>query len=175
MSESSPNPESPTREWEELASHAAGAFSGQEGEEGAELLRELLVFGLDESAYAIPVERIREIVRMRELTRVPRAPGWMLGVMALRGEVVEVVDLRSRLGMQALEPDRSSRIVVLHGDGERVTGILVDSVSEVYRVSDADVLPAQGAESGAVVEICTRGEAFVSIIDPDIVLGFRDV
>ena len=93
----------------------------------------------------------------------------------MRGEVVEVVDLRCRLGLPAAELDRSSRIIVLHGDAQRVTGVLVDSVSEVFRVSEECVMPAQGFEVTSVTEICRRGEEFISILDPDGALGFQDV
>lgn len=165
----------PGQKWEDVARTAADVFSGGGDTHGTDLLRELIVFGLDGSAYAIAVERIREIVRTRPLTRLPRSPDWLLGVMALRGEVVEVVDLRRRLGLPSAEPSRSSRIIVLHGDAERVTGILVDSVSEVYRVSEKFVRPAQGFEATSVTEICSRGDEFISILDPDRALGFQDV
>lgn len=161
--------------WEGVARKAAGAFGKGSGEDAAQILRELLVFGLDHSLYAIAVERLREIVRMRELTRLPRSPAWLLGVMALRGEIVEVIDLRRRLGLPAGEPNRSNRIIVLHGDGDRVTGVLVDSVREVLRVSEDLVMPAQGFEVTAVTEICRRGDDFVSILDSDGALGFQDV
>lgn len=161
--------------WEGVARTAVSAWSTDVEESELELLRELLVFELDGSAYAIAVERIREIVRMRELTFLPRSPDWILGVVALRGEIVEVVDLRRRLGLADREPNRSSRIIVLHGDLERVTGILVDSVSEVFRVSEQAVMPAQSLEVGAISEVCRRGDEFISILDPDIALGFRNV
>jgi len=163
-------------EWENLARGAADAFmNGADEEEGGALLRELLVFGLDDSAYAVPVERVREIVRMKELTKIPRVPSWLLGVVALRGEVVEVVDLRSRLGLGASAPDRTNRIIVLHGDVDRVTGLLVDWVSEVYRVRDDDVVPAQALDVAAVTEVCPRNDEFVSILDVDRALGVSDV
>ncbi len=160
-------------DWEALARGAATDFDG-DGEATAQHQRELLVFGLDGTAYAVPVERVREIVRMRELTRIPRVPAWLLGVVALRGEVVEVVDLRRRLGLGASTPDRSNRIIVLHGDADRVTGLLVDSVSEVYRIADEEVLPAQGLDVASVSEVCPRGEEFVSILDVERALGVAD-
>ncbi len=172
-------PESPAprldSKWDSVAASAAGAWSTDVDEAELELLRELLVFEVDGSAYAISVERIREIVRMRELTFLPRSPDWILGVVALRGEVVEVVDLRRRLGLANRDANRSSRIIVLHGDLERVTGILVDSVSEVFRVSEQDIMPAQSLDIGAVSEVCRRGKDFISILDPDMALGFDDV
>ena len=180
MSESGPidptNEAPDAGDWAALARTASSRFrgTGDVDEDGADLLRELLVFGLDGTAYAVPVERVREIVRMKALTHVPRAPGWLLGVVALRGEVVEVVDLRRRLGLGASVPDRTNRIIVLHGDADRVTGMLVDSVSEVFRVRDDEVMPAQGLDVGSVSEICRRGDEFVSILDVERALGVSD-
>ncbi len=177
MSEVAPTGAGQGAAWEQVARDAASTLRhGGAADEAPELLRELLVFGLDGSDYAVAVERVREIVRMKSLTHVPRAPAWLLGVVALRGEVVEVVDLRRRLGLGASTPDRSMRIIVQHGDMDQVTGLLVDSVSEVYRVEEERVLPAQGLDTACVGEICSRGEAFVSILDVDrtLALGGAD-
>ena len=126
-------------DWLTLARSAAAR--GGERDEG-ELLRELLAFRLGGIPYAIPVERVREIVRLREITPMPRVPDFVKGVVALRGEIVQVVDLRMRLGMEPQEPTRASRIIVLHGDDQKVTGVLVDAVQEVMRVSESEVSPA---------------------------------
>ena len=93
----------------------------------------------------------------------------------LRGEVVEVIDLRITLGLPPVPPNRKSRIVVLHGDADRVTGVLVDSVSEVLRVPEEAVAPAQGLDTAFVVEICRRGDEFVSILDVERALEIGDV
>jgi purine-binding chemotaxis protein CheW len=162
-------------DWLGMARSASTALEVSNGDAGLDLMRELLVIGVNGSAYAIPVERVREIVRTRALTRIPRAPEWLLGVLALRGEVVEVVDLRRRLGVEPVETGRSSRIIVLHGDGDRVAGVLVDSVSDVFRVSEDKVLSAEELELSTVVEMCQRGCEFISILDIDRVLGFPDV
>ena len=134
-------------------------------------MRELLAFRLDGSRYAIPVERVREIVRIRQIAVVPKMPSWVLGVVALRGDVVQLVDLRMRLGMPSVEPGKRSRIIVLHGDDDRVTGVLVDTVDQVLRVSEEAFRDAAvSSESGAVSELCIQGEDFVSVIDVDLVL-----
>ena len=161
--------------WHGAARKATSAWTSDVEESDQQLLRELLVFDLDGSAYGISVERIREIVRMRKLTFLPRAPDWILGVVALRGEIVEVVNLRRCLGLPDRAPERSSRIIVLHGDVDRVTGILVDSVSEVFRVAEPSVMAAQSLDINAINEVCRRGEEFISILDPDIALGSQDV
>ncbi|MFT5444125.1 MAG: purine-binding chemotaxis protein CheW [Myxococcota bacterium] len=159
------------REWERLARGAAG-YGKTEAE--PELIRELLTFELDNAPYAIPVERVREIIRLREVTPMPRVPGCVIGVVALRGEIVQVVDLRMRLELAELPPSRRSRIIVLHGDDNRVTGVVVDAVREVLRVSEQDIDMTTSSQSGAVTELCKRDGEFVSIIDMDQVLDFNE-
>jgi len=159
-------------DWEDIA-RGAGAQHGGDGAGATEMLRELLSFELAGSPYAIPVERVREIVRVREMTRVPRVPEWVRGIVTLRGEVVQVIDLRMRLGLRADDTNRRSRIIVLHGDDERITGVLVDSVREVLRVEEESFTAAGDSELGAVAELCLRDEEFVSVIDVDRVLELR--
>lgn len=159
-------------DWEDIA-RSAGTQHGGDGTDGAEMLRELLSFELAGSPYAIPVERVREIVRVREMTRVPRVPEWVRGIVTLRGEVVQVIDLRMRLGLRADETNRRSRIIVLHGDDDRITGVLVDSVREVLRVEEESFTAAVDSELGAVAELCLRDDEFVSVIDVDRVLELR--
>lgn len=158
--------------WEELARTAASQHGDEHGG-SMEMLRELLAFELAGSPYAIPVERVREIVRVREMTRVPRVPDWVRGVVTLRGEVVQVIDLRMRLGLRADETNRRSRIIVLHGDDDRITGVLVDSVREVLRVEEESFTASVDSELGAISELCLQDEEFVSIIDVDRVLDLR--
>jgi purine-binding chemotaxis protein CheW len=160
------NPTAPpaTGDWESLARGAS--LYRNEGEE-FELLRELLTFHLAGSTYAIAVERVREIVRIREITRVPHVPSWVLGVIALRGEIVEVVDMSMRLGLERCEASRRSRIIVLHGDDERVTGVLVDAVDQVLRVGEDCIGPTMAGEVGAVSELSERDGEFISIVDVD--------
>ena len=138
-----------------------------------ETLRELLCFDLASAPYAIPVEQVREIVRVRDITPMPRVPSTVLGVVALRGEIVQVVDLRMCLGLKVSEATRSSRIIVLHGEDQRVTGVLVDAVKEVLRVTEDEIRPSTAGDIGSVEELCARGEEFVSIITIDRVLDFN--
>jgi purine-binding chemotaxis protein CheW len=158
--------------WEDLARAAARSGGGADE---VEVVRELLVFLLDGSAYAIPVERVREIVRLRSMTPVPHVPPEVRGVIALRGEVVQVVDLRMRLSLTVSDPTRSTRIIVLHGDDDRVTGVLVDAVREVKRVPEGDIRPATGSEDASVSELFLSGDDFVSVMDLDRVLDLHAV
>jgi purine-binding chemotaxis protein CheW len=113
---------------------------------------------------------VREIVRIRPITPVPRVPSEVRGVISLRGEIVEVIDLRRRLDLEPADPVRSTRIIVVHSENGKVAGILVDAVREVSRVSEDAIRSVSNAEIGAVESLCVRGEEFVSLIDLDRIL-----
>ncbi len=151
--------------WAQLARAAGGDPRG----ETPELLCELLTI-LVSDEYAVPVERVREIVRMRRITPMPRVPRAVLGLVALRGEMVQVVDLRARLGLEAAAPSRRSRIVVLHAQDGQVAGLLVDAVREVLRVPERALVAPPAGEVDAVEALCARGERFVSVLDVDRIL-----
>jgi purine-binding chemotaxis protein CheW len=153
------------RSWAALARAAAVRET-----EATEFQQQLLTFDLAGVAYAMPVERVREIVRIRPITPVPKVPDYVRGVISLRGEIVQVVDLRQRLGLEAAEATRKTRIVIVHGSDGRVAGVLVDAVREVYSVGEESLSPATG-DAEVVEALCMRGEEFVSVVDLDRVLA----
>jgi purine-binding chemotaxis protein CheW len=156
-------PEAPSS-WHALARRAAHDRSAPTA---GEAVRELLVFALDRSPYAVPVEHVREIVRVRPVTPIPGVEACVCGVISLRGEIIQVVDLRRRLGLAPAELGRASRIVVLHGHDTRAAGLLVDTVREVLRAPEAAIGPPVGGESGAVEALYADAGEFVSIVDID--------
>lgn len=160
----------PAANWDELARAASAPSAGEE----TSLQRELLVFELAGDPYALPVERVREIVRLRAIAPMPRVPRPVRGVIGLRGEIIQVLDLRLRLGLAAAEPTRKSRIVVLHAEDGRVAGLLVDAVSEVLRLPEDALAPAPPGESEAVAALCQRAGRFVSLLDAEKVLDLDD-
>jgi purine-binding chemotaxis protein CheW len=101
----------------------------------------LLTFTLDREEFGIPVTQVREVIRVSEITRVPQAPAHVRGVANLRGRILAVVELRSRLGLPPAELTPRSRVVVVEVR-ERVLGLLVDAVSQVTKVPEASVAPA---------------------------------
>ena len=107
---------------------------------------------------------------MRPITPVPRVPAEVLGVISLRGEIIQVIDLRRRLGLTPEEAGRRSRIVVLHGEDEIAAGLLVDRVTDVLRVPRSKLRESCRGESEMVAELCASEGRFVSIIDLDRVL-----
>src|ERR687888_2756041 len=102
--------------------------------------QQLVVFQLGAELYGVEIARVHEIIRLQAVTRVPRAPAFVEGVINLRGKVIPVVDLRRRFGLPPAEHTRASRIVVVEL-GDHVVGITVDGVSEVLRVDTATVEP----------------------------------
>ena len=149
--------------WDRLARAAATARETQTDAPRTELL-EVHVGG---AAYALPVERIREIVRLRPITPMPRVPALVLGVISLRGEVVQVLELGQRLGDAPAPASPRARIVVLHGEDAPVVGLRVDAVTEVLRVPEESLLDPPGDAADCVRAICRRGTRFVSVLDPD--------
>jgi purine-binding chemotaxis protein CheW len=93
---------------------------------------------LDGEAYGISVKKVREIIRLEKITAVPQLPDYVRGVINLRGRVVPVMDLRTKLGLQARCDDRTCIIVVhINGGTEKsiVMGLIVDRVEEVANLT----------------------------------------
>jgi purine-binding chemotaxis protein CheW len=105
--------------------------------------RELHIVGfrVGRETYGAPITSLHEIVRVPEITAVPDAPAYMEGVINLRGKIVSVQDLRKRLGQTNVAPNRRNRILVLEHNG-RLSGLIVDSASEVLKIPATDVEPS---------------------------------
>lgn len=100
--------------------------------EGDQILQ-LVTFMIGNEEYAVDILYVQEINRMIQITKVPNAPEFVEGVINLRGRVIPVIDLRTRLGMEKKEQDNNSRIIVIEVQGNTL-GFLVDAVKEVLRI-----------------------------------------
>ncbi len=101
-----------------------------------------LTFTLAGEEYGIGILKIREIIGMMPITSVPQTPGFVKGVVNLRGKVIPVVDLRLRFGMDAMDYTERTCIIVVEidaGSGNVTIGIVVDSVSEVLNIKGGDI------------------------------------
>jgi purine-binding chemotaxis protein CheW len=101
---------------------------------------QLVTFTLDNEEFGVDILKVQEINKMIDITRIPNAPPFVEGVINLRGKIIPIVDLRKRLGFEAKVSDKSTRIIVVELDGI-VLGFVVDSVSEVLRISESTVEP----------------------------------
>ena len=102
--------------------------------------RQVVVFDLNEEAHGVDISQVREIIRMEEITRVPRAPEFVEGVINLRGKVNPVVALRARFSMPSTERTDEHGIVVVDVDGQDI-GMVVDAVTEVSRTPSDSIEP----------------------------------
>ncbi len=108
--------------------------------------RELHIVGFQvgRETYGVSITSLHEIVRVPEITAVPDAPDYMEGVINLRGKIVSVIDLRKRLGEKKVSFSRRNRILVVEHNG-RLSGLIVDSASEVLKIPASDVEPSPTA------------------------------
>jgi purine-binding chemotaxis protein CheW len=102
--------------------------------------KQLVVFALAKEAYGVDISTVHEIIRMQAITKVPRAPDFVEGIINLRGKVIPVVDMRKRFGLTVSQQTKDSRIVVVDISDQEV-GMVVDAVIEVLRIPSESVDP----------------------------------
>jgi len=118
----------------------AGSVVPQGAAQGHGDLLQLVSFHVGSEEFGLDILRVQEIIRVQQLTRVPNSPGFVEGVINLRGKVIPVISLRKIFGLPSAEHDKQTRIVVIEVS-RTVVGFLVDSVSEVLRVPADTVEP----------------------------------
>ncbi|ARR48753.1 TPA: chemotaxis protein CheW [Photobacterium damselae] len=127
-----------------------------------------VTFQLEDETYGINVMQVREVLRYSEIAPVPGAPDYVLGIINLRGNVVTVIDTRSRFGLMPGDISDNTRIVIIEAE-KQVIGILVDSVAEVVylRSSEIDSTPSVGTEESAkfIQGVCNRDGNLLILVD----------
>lgn len=101
---------------------------------------QLVVFQLSEQTYGIDIASVYEIIRMEKITRVPRTPEFVEGVINLRGRIIPVIDLCKRFNLPHSDKTNSSRIIIVDVGGNTI-GMIVDAVSEVLRIPADSIEP----------------------------------
>jgi len=136
--------------------------------------RQYLTFNLGEESFALDVANVREILEFTNLTRIPRTPEFMRGVINLRGSVVPVMDMRVKFNLTRTEKTVDTCIIVAEVslEGETIVlGALVDSVQEVFELEPDCIEPAPKIGAGLKTEFIKgmgkRDEKFVIILDID--------
>lgn len=110
-----------------------------------DLTGKYLTFRLAEEDYGIPLLQVKEIIGMMPVTAVPQTPDYVKGVINLRGQVIPVSDLRLRFGIEAIDYNDRTCIIVVDIQGTETTtrmGVIVDAVSEVLNVREEEIEPA---------------------------------
>lgn len=136
----------------------------------AEGREEFLSFQLGSEAYAVPVQRVKEILKPPPVTEIPRGPEDLVGIVSIRGQVLPVRDLRRRLRLPARATTRRSRILVVEHEGEPL-GLLVDEVREVVRLlpSEIEATPSvvPGLEADAIMGVARPDGQMIILLGLD--------
>jgi Chemotaxis signal transduction protein len=135
---------------------------------------QLVTFSLGTEEFGVDIMLVQEIIRIPPITRVPKAPSFVEGVINLRGNVIPVVSLRSRFGMERVDETELSRIVVLQIQG-KVFGIRVDAVTEVLRLDSEGIEPppqvTMGMDSQFIRGVGKIGERLLILLDLTHIMG----
>lgn len=160
--------------------------SGQEGEDEFSDTMELVSFSVDGQEYALPIDRVREIVQTPErITPVPNADVRVVGVMDLRGGLLPVISLRQIFGLPVTDLEPQNRIIVvtiLQEGREALVGVVLDTVREVLRVpvrlvGDLPAVVSGGSTQSEVRSVCRLedGRRLVSVLSADALVDLQDL
>jgi purine-binding chemotaxis protein CheW len=138
----------------------------------------LVCFRVGRETYGVDIFVVREIVKAQEITSVPGAADYVLGIINLRGKIISVIDLAQRLGLGRSGIDRNSRIVVVDLDGFTV-GLLVDAATEVLKLPPESIEAAPEELKGSVQDDYLEGvgklkDRLVIILNPGHLLADGD-
>lgn len=139
---------------------------------------QLVVFTIGNEFHGVGIERVHEIIKVPEIASVPDAPDFFEGVINLRGRIIPVIDLRKRLRAPAAGKGRATRILITEYEN-RLTGILVDSVTEVLKLAPEVVedppqmISAIGIEY--IVGVAKTDGKLVTLLDIGKVLGVEEM
>lgn len=132
--------------------------------------KQMVLFELGSEIYGLDIAAVHEIIRMQPITRVPKAPIYVEGVINLRGKVIPIVDMRRRFGLEKSESEKNNRIVVVNIQ-DTILGIIVDAVTEVMRIpmesieSVSDIVTA--ANSDYLLGIAKLPDKMVILLELD--------
>jgi purine-binding chemotaxis protein CheW len=134
---------------------------------------QLVSFQLAKELYGIEITRVREIILITEISRIPQTPHYVKGLINLRSTVIPVIALRALFGLPESELTDDSRIMVLQASGKTI-GVVVDAVSEVLRVKEEQVAPPPTVASMGkeyLTGLVKLNEQLLILLDIDRLLG----
>ena len=141
-------------------------------------LLQLVTFSIGEEEFGVNILKVQEIIRTMEITKVPRAPDFVEGVINLRGKVIPIIDLRGRFGLAPRGHDKNTRIIVIEINNI-IVGFVVDAVSEVLRIPASTVEPpppvVAGVESDYVSGVGKLQDRLLIMLDLDRLLSSEDM
>ena len=149
----------------------------QDGDSEKEIVHQYLTFMLSEEEYGVDILRVQEIKGWEYVTALPNTPGYVKGVLNLRGAIVPIVDLRTRFALSNVSYDDTTVVIVLRIEAKdeesdnRIVGVVVDAVSDVYTFEGEEMQPPP--DFGSIISIdfvrglATVEEKMVILLDID--------
>lgn len=146
--------------------------------DSSEIAGKYLTFALGAERYGLQILKVQEIIGVIRITKVPKSPAYMKGVINLRGKIIPVVDLRLRFEMEEREYDKKTCVIVVNasfGDQTIAVGVVVDTVLEVINFDESNIQPTpdynESADKGFIVGLGKVQESVIILIDIDHVLA----
>lgn len=140
-------------------------------------LNQLISFIVGEEEYGLEILRVKEVIRVREITRLPRAPCFVKGIINLRGDVIPIIDLRDKFGLEHREYTSMTRVIVVDVDG-RLVGMVVDAASQVVRIPADQIEPPPPIVGGLSAEyikgVGKLDERLVILLNIDRILSAQE-
>lgn len=126
---------------------------------------QLVTFNVASEIFAIDISHVQEIIKKTKVTPVPLAPKYVYGLINIRGNIIPVISIREKLGLNPTDDTEDTRVVVLNYNSRKV-GFIVDSMNQVIRVTSDKIFPSTSYEEKTYMEsICTTTEKFTDNID----------
>jgi purine-binding chemotaxis protein CheW len=149
---------------------------------GLQLAGKYLTFRLAEEEYGLEILKVQEIIQMQAVTKVPRTPDYVRGVINLRGKVIPVIDLRKKFGLAAVADTEKTCIIVVQltqGSGKLVMGIIIDEVKEVLDIKAENIeeTPSFGASINTefILGMGKIGHSVKILLDIDKVMSAKEM
>ena len=127
--------------------------------------QQLVVFSLGSEEYALPIGSVHEIIRFAEPRTVASDAAWIRGVIGLRGKIIPIFDLASRMELEVAESEAGKIVIVESGTGQ--VGIMVDEVEEVLTVASEQLEAVPSAASDAIEAIAKIDDRLVILLNPE--------
>lgn len=101
---------------------------------------QIVSFSIGDEEFGLDILNVQEINRVTSFTKIPESPDFVIGIVNLRGEIIPVIDMRTRLGIPSVPPDKDTRIIIVELD-KTVIGFIVDKVNQVIRITRDAIEP----------------------------------
>ncbi len=137
-------------------------------------LSQLISFLVGDEEYGLEILRVKEVIRICAITRLPRAPSFVKGIINLRGDVIPIIDLRDKFGLEHQDYTSTTRVIVVDVD-DRLVGMVVDAANQVVRIGTDRIEPPPPIAGGLSAEFI-RGvgkldERLIILLDIDRILS----